>query len=64
MRNKDFVRGVAILSKYVDPEEFGVRGAYDQIFFGGEDLPLTPEEHQELLDLGWSIEEESWQCPT
>jgi hypothetical protein len=60
--NGKFIQGVAILGKYLDPNGFDIAANRDLFFMGGEDLPLTPEDRQALLDLDWYIEEESWTC--
>lgn len=62
MTNSCFIRGVAIIGKYVNPEKYGVAAEHDQIWFGKADLPLTQEEVKELEDLGWFISEDSWSC--
>lgn len=60
MTNKDFARGIEILSKYMDPDGFEMAASHDLFIYGGADLPVTAAERAELLACHWHIEEDSW----
>jgi hypothetical protein len=66
MNNGNFIRGVIIFARYLDPEQCNVYGADRQVYMGSGDMPITPEDRQALLDLDWfiDVETQSWSCFT
>lgn len=62
MKNKDFVDGVNIISKYLKPESFSIVAEHDQVWFGQADLVTSAEDRHHLEWMGWFISEESYSC--
>lgn len=60
MKFGDFARGVAILAKYQDPDEYAVHVEDDTLMCCSFSLPLTPEDKAEMERMGWFEHEESW----
>lgn len=64
MINGKFAEGVAIIAKYLDPEEYGVRAEHDQLWFGGDE-EVSAEDAARLKELGWFRSDEGgWSCFT
>ena len=67
MRNRNFIKGVQIIAKYIPEEDMdshGIQAEHDQIWFG-EYISVTDEKDIEYLkELGWFESEDSWSCFT
>lgn len=64
MINRKFVEGIAIIAKYVDPEEYAVRAEHDQLWFGDDEV-VSAEDAARLEELGWFRSDEGgWSCFT
>lgn len=61
MINKNFKRGLEILSKYADDEDHSLAASHDEITFY-TDQPPSDEDQIELLELGWSSEDRYWKA--
>ena len=57
--NKNFIEGVKIIAKYVDPDNYDLRSGHQQIYFGEYEL-IKGEDKKRLKDLDWFEDEESW----
>ena len=64
MNNRNFVRGVTIILKYLDLDGYDLAANHDEIYFGLVESVTNPEDVKELERLGWFEENESWKCFT
>ena len=64
MKNKEFVRGIEILSKYVKDDSFDMAVEHDMFYFADESSVTDPKDISELEGLGWFVDSEcdSWAC--
>lgn len=61
MKNSDFIEGVAIIGKYVKPDEYSMAAEHDELYFGSAE-GMSKEDRARLRELGWSVKEDSWHC--
>lgn len=57
---KEIIEGMQILIKYCDPDSHDCAAEHDEIYFGGEDLPITEEDKAQLEKLGWHLGDVGW----
>ena len=63
MNNNNFLKGMDIFRKYLEPESYGIHAEHDQIWVCDENV-VTEDEAIRLDALGWFISEDSWSCFT
>jgi hypothetical protein len=59
-----FKRGIDILDKYTDDDEWAINAEHDQFWAGPDSETVSEEDAAKLKELGWRIDEESWSCFT
>lgn len=57
MKTCDIVEGIQILAKYRDKPGWDLGAEHDVIYCFNTDRPVTPEDLQRLVDLGWFQED-------
>lgn len=66
MKQENFVKGVAILSRYIENGDMDyVNAEHDQFWFCAYEPAasnMDTAEREELKSLGWFEDEESWSC--
>lgn len=63
MNVQDFLRGIEIIGKY-DPtiKEADMSAGHDQIWVESSYERMSDEDKQEMEDLFWFLDEDSWTC--
>jgi hypothetical protein len=60
MITKNFVEGVNIIAKYLDPDNYNLNCEHDQLYFGEYDIVTDKKDIDRLIELGWFESEDAW----
>ena len=61
MNNSNFAQGVAIIAKYVKPDDYNAHANHDQLWFGPIDC-VSDADAARLRELGWFEDQDAWSC--
>jgi hypothetical protein len=64
MKWGNFKKGIDILDKYNDDEDYAISAVHDKLLAGPEADQVSEEDAAQLKKLGWFVDEESWGCWT
>ena len=60
MSDKDFIKGILIIAKYIPKDsDYNLAAEHDKIYYGEYDW-VKGEDRKKLKELGWFEDEDSW----
>lgn len=63
MKLGDFLAGIEILRKYYnEPDGYHLAAHRDEIGLYPTDRPISSEDMQRMIDLGWFYLDKGWNC--
>ena len=65
MTNDKILRGISVISEHMpktSKSDYDFAVGHDQLWFGAQDWVTDTLVIQELENMGWFIDEDSWSC--